>query len=138
MVPTKEISRVVLERFASYESGDPFRVTNVYADDAEYWDTACPARLKGKQAVSRYLSGFLDSFDLRFAILEEHRLEVRDAAIVLWQCAARRRVPEHRANTDLVMQRGMSLIEVRDGLVSRDEAYMDLASLEPLLADATA
>lgn len=138
MLPTKEISRVVLERFASHESGDPIRVANAYADDAEYWDTACPERLKGREAVSRHLRGFLERFDVRFSILEEHRLEGRDAAMVMWHCAARRRLPGKQASADLVMQRGMSLIEVRDGLVTRDEAYMDLASLQPLLADPTA
>jgi len=66
---------------------------------------------QGQDAVSQYLSGFLESFDVRFAILEEHRLEGRDAAIVLWQCAARRRLPEQQASKSLVMQRGMSLIE---------------------------
>ncbi|MES2631344.1 MAG: nuclear transport factor 2 family protein [Pseudomonadota bacterium] len=135
-LPTKEISRVIQERFAAYESGDPARVMGVYSDDAAYWDTKCPARMQGREALAKYLSGFLGNFDLRYAMLEEHRLQGRDAAIVLWECAVRRRLPDGELSAQLVMQRGMTLLEVRDGLVSRDEAYMDLASLDPLLAQA--
>ena len=138
MLPTKEISRVVQERFAAFESGDTVRVMALYADEAEYWDTKCPARVRGKVALARHLSTFLGNFDLRYALLEEHRLQDRDAAIVLWECAVRRRLPTGGPGVDLVMQRGMTLLQVRDGLVSRDEAYMDLASLEPLLANANA
>lgn len=137
-LPTKEISRVVQERFAAYESGDHARVMGIYIDDAQYWDTKCPDRMRGRAALAKYLSGFLDSFDLRYAMLEEHRLQGRDAVIVLWECAVRRRLPAGGLGVDLVMQRGMTLLEVSDGLVSRDEAYMDLASLDPLLAQAAA
>lgn len=137
-LPTKEISRVIQERFAAFESGDHARVMGLYTDDAAYWDTKCPARMQGRAALAKYLSGFLDKFDLRYAMLEEHRLEGRDAAIVLWECAVRRRLPAGGLGTELVMQRGMTLIEVEDGLVSRDEAYMDLASLDPLLVQAAA
>jgi ketosteroid isomerase-like protein len=134
MLPTKEISRIVQERFAAYESGDPVRVIEVYADEVAYWDTQCAERVKGKKAVGQHLSKFLQSFDVRYALLEEHRLHGQDAAIVLWECAVRRRLPAGAASADLVMQRGMSLLQIRDGLIARDEAYMDLASLSPLLA----
>ncbi|MDQ2735264.1 MAG: nuclear transport factor 2 family protein [Pseudomonadota bacterium] len=138
MLPTKEISRLVQARFTGHESGDPIQVMNVYADEVEYWDTQCPERVKGKEGVARHLTTFLKNYDVRYALLEEHRLEGRDAAIVLWQCAVRRRLSEGRDGSAIVMQRGMSLLEVRDGLISRDEEYMDLASLQPLLAIATA
>ena len=133
MLPTKEISRIVQERFAAYETGDPVKVIGVYAENVAYWDTQCPAHVQGKRALGQYLSKFLQNFDLRYALLEEHRLDGQDAAIVLWQCAVRRRLPAGASSADLVMQRGMSLLQVRDGLISRDEAYMDLASLSPLL-----
>ena len=133
MLPTKEISRIVQERFAAYEAGDPARVVDVYADEVEYWDTKCSARVKGKKALAEHLSRFLQNFVVRYALLEEHRLDGQDAAIVLWECAVRRRLAAGAASTDLVMQRGMSLLQVCDGLISRDEAYMDLASLDPLL-----
>ena len=130
----KEISRIVQERFAAYEAGDPLRVIDVYADEVEYWDTKCSARVKGKKALAEHLSTFLKNFVVRYALLEEHRLDGQDAAIVLWECAVRRRLPEGEASADLVMQRGMSLLQISDGLIARDEAYMDLASLSPLLA----
>lgn len=134
MVPTKEISRLVQERFAAWEAGDPGRVVALYTDDAEHWDTQCAARLRGREALGAHISKFLATFDVRYSLLEEHRLDGQDAAIVLWECAVRRRLPAGRASAELVMQRGMSLLRVRDGLIARDEAYADLASLDLLRA----
>jgi ketosteroid isomerase-like protein len=136
MLPTKEISRVAQARFAAYETGDPVSVMDVYSDDVEYWDTATPERLSGKTALAGHLGRFLARFDVCYALLEEHRLEGRDAAIVLWECAVRRRLPDGGAGKELLMQRGMNLVEVADGRVSRDESYMDLASLDRLLETA--
>src|SRR5215212_4889833 len=133
MLPAKEISRIVQERFAAYESGDPIKVIDIYADGVEYWDTQCATRVEGKKALGEHLSKFLRNFDVRYALLEEHRLDGQDAAIILWECAVRRRLPAGAASTELVMQRGMNLLQVRDGLISRDESYMDLASLALLL-----
>ena len=133
MLPTKEISSIFQDRFDAYDAGDPIRVIDVYADEVEYWDTKCSARVKGKKALAEHLSTFLKKFVVRYALLEEYRLDGQDAAIVLWECAVRRRLAAGAASTDLVMQRGMSLLQVRDGLISRDEGYMDLASLDPLL-----
>ena len=138
MLPTKEISRVVQERFATYETGDPARVMGIYSDAVEYWDTKCPARVEGKDALGRYLLAFLTDFDVRYALVEEHRLDGQDAAIVLWQCAVRRRLPAGGLSEDVVMLRGMNLLQIRDGLVCRDEAYMDLASLDALRSSAKA
>lgn len=135
MLATKDISRAVQERFAAYSTGDPAKVMAVYSDDVSYWDTKTPGTgAKGPDAVARHVRAFLERFDVRYAILEEHRLEGRDAAIVLWECAVRRRMPDGGLGRDLVMQRGMNLLEVREDRVCREESYMDLASLEQLFA----
>jgi ketosteroid isomerase-like protein len=138
MLPTKEISRLVQERFSRFESGDPARVMDVYSDAVEYWDTKCPSRLQGKRALGQHLSAFLADFDVRYALLEEHRLDGQDAAIVLWECAVRRRLPQGALSDDMVMQRGMNLLQVADGQVCRDEVYMDLAALDALRSNAKA
>lgn len=135
MTPTKEISKVIQDRFAAYETGDPGRVMAIYSDDVSYWDTQTPGRgASGREAVHRHVTAFLERFDVRYAVLEEHRLAGQDAAIVLWECSVRRRLPGGALSRDLVMQRGMNLLGVRDALVCREESYMDLASLERLFA----
>jgi ketosteroid isomerase-like protein len=132
MLPTKEINRITQERFAAYESGDASRVATLYAENAEYWDTKTGGRLRGKGEVHRHVHHFLEAFDVRYAVLEEHRLEGRNAAIVLWECAVRRRQPGGTLGRDLLMQRGMNLLEIEDGLIAREESYMDRAALDRL------
>jgi ketosteroid isomerase-like protein len=132
MLPTKEINRATLSRFQSYDSSDVHTVLEIYTDDAQYWDTKASSGIRGKADLQKYLTGFFARFHTRFAILEEHRLEGLDGAIVLWECAVRRRLPEGGLSEELIMQRGMNLLLVRDARICRDECYMDLGSLDQL------
>jgi ketosteroid isomerase-like protein len=132
MLPTKEINHATSRRFEAYESGDVQAVLAMYTDDAKYWDTKTSSGISGKHELQQYLSEFLSRFHTRFAILEEHRLEGLDGAIVLWECAVRRRLSQGELSKELIMQRGMSLLLVRDAQICRDECYMDLASLDSL------
>jgi ketosteroid isomerase-like protein len=136
MLPTKEISKAIQRRFEVHETGDLPELLSLYTEDATYWDTK--GSVKGRVELGRYFGEFFKRFHTRFAILEEHRLDGQDAAIVLWECAVRRRMPDGSLSAELVMQRGMNLCGVRDGHISRDESYMDLASLEKLFAPVTA
>jgi ketosteroid isomerase-like protein len=131
---TKEISATVRERFDAYQSGDAARVMALYTDSVGYWDTKCAERISGRAAVGKKVSELLGRFDLQYALLEEHRLEGRDAAIVLWEAAVRKRDGEGAPGRRIVMQRGMSILEVKDGAIARDEAYIDLASLDQQFA----
>jgi ketosteroid isomerase-like protein len=137
MLPTKAINRATERRFKAFESGDLAQVLDIYTDDAEYWDTKAKTGVKGKVELARYFGEFFSRFDTRFAVLEEHRLEGQDSAIVLWECAVRRRLLDGTLSHALVMQRGMNLCVVKDDKISRDESYMDLASLDCLLEAAT-
>jgi ketosteroid isomerase-like protein len=135
MLPTKEITRIAQERFGAFESGDPVRAASLYADEAVYWDTRTPGGVRGRAQLHGHFQRFLGAFDVRYAVLEEHRLEGRDAAIVLWECAVRPRTAGGAPGAALLMQRGMNLLEMQgSGLISREESYMDLASLDALLA----
>ena len=134
MLPTKEISRATERRFEAYDSGELDQVLSAYTDDIAYWDTKTKSGIKGKADLQRYLGEFFSRFDTRFAVLEEHRLKGIDGAIVLWECAVRRRLPGGVLSTGLVMQRGMDLFLVRAAQICRDESYMDLASLDTLFA----
>ncbi|VTU45543.1 Ketosteroid isomerase-related protein (plasmid) [Variovorax sp. SRS16] len=138
MLPTKEIGRATARRFEAYESGDLARILDIYTDDAVYWDTKAGKGIKGKADLTRHFADFFGRFHTRFAVLEEHRLEGQDAAIVLWQCAVRRRMPDGALGEQIVMQRGMNLCALRGDRVCRDESYMDLASLEALFESAAA
>ncbi|MBG9388068.1 nuclear transport factor 2 family protein [Caenimonas aquaedulcis] len=136
MLPTKEISRIAQERFAAFESGDAARAVALYADEAKYWDTKTPGGVNGKAGLHGHFARFLQAFDVRYALLEEHRLEGRNASIVLWECAVRGRGADGAPGEGLVMQRGMNLFEMSGGLITREESYMDLASLDRLLTPA--
>ena len=138
MLPTKEINQATERRFKAYESGDLAQVLDAYTEDAVYWDTKAKSGMKGTVELTRYFSEFLSRFHTRFAILEEHRLEGQDAAIVLWECAVRRRMAGGVLSHDLVMQRGMNLCVVEGDRISRDESYTDLASLDVLFETAEA
>ncbi|HVZ44208.1 MAG TPA: nuclear transport factor 2 family protein [Ramlibacter sp.] len=130
MLSTKEIGATVRERFEAYQSGDAAKVMALYTDDVGYWDTSCAERIRGRAAVGKQVSELLGRYDLQFALLEEHRLEGRDAAIVLWEAAVRRRDGSQAPGRRLVMLRGMSILEVKGDSICRDEAYIDLASLD--------
>lgn len=133
MMSTKEISAIAQNRFAAYEAGSASAVLGLYAEDCQYWDTRSGGRLSGRAALAEHVGRLLGRFDMRFALLEEHRLEGRDATILLWECAVRRRLPDGKPGDALLMQRGMNLIEINDGLIARDESYMDLAALDQLV-----
>ncbi len=132
---TKDIQQATKRCFEAYESGDVEAVLDHCTDDVQYWDTLSGGVIRGKDALRPYLADLLGRFDTCYAVLEEHRLEGRDAAMVMWQCAARRR-GDTSPRQKLTMQRGMNLCEFRDGLLSRTESYMDLAALERDLAPA--
>ncbi len=136
MLPTKEISKLLAQRFVAHETGDIAQVMPLYTEDAEYWDTKTGTGVKGKAALSAHFSAFFNRFCLRFAILEEHRLEDQDAAIVLWECAVRRRLDDGSPGDQIVMQRGMNICVFKGEEIRRDESYMDLASLDQLLVSA--
>lgn len=129
MLTTKEVSQIVQERFAAWAAGDPQRVLDLYHEEARYWDTRAEAGLAGRAALARHLGPLLRDFDMQFALLEEHRLLGRDAAIALWECAVRRRDADGQAGQDLLLQRGMNILEIRDGRIVRDECYNDAAAL---------
>jgi steroid delta-isomerase-like uncharacterized protein len=134
MLPTKEVSRIVQERFSSFEAGDMARVLALYADDASFWDTKSAGRMSGKAELAGYLGNLLKRFSLRYALLEEHRLDGQDGAIALWECALRRRRDDGTPAEDLLLQRGMNIIQLKDGLICREESYADMAMLERLAA----
>lgn len=135
MLSTKEVNRIVQERFAAWADGPLARVLDLYHDEARYWDTRTPDAVVGKAGLARHLGALMEDFDLRFALLEEHRLEGRDAAIALWECAVRRRDADGRAGQALLLQRGMNILEIRDGLIVRDECFNDAAALQALPAN---
>jgi uncharacterized protein (TIGR02246 family) len=137
MLSTKEVNQLVKQRFDAWAQGDPVRVLDLYHEDARYWDTRHPQGLKGKAALAAHLKQVLGSFDMKFALLEEHRLTDRDAAIALWECAVRPRGEDGKAGQALMLQRGMNILEIRDGLIVRDECYNDAAALGQLLSPQT-
>ena len=137
MLTTRDIQRATQRCFDAYETGDPDAVLETCTEDIAFWDTESEGVLKGREAVRSHLARLLGRFDMRFVVLEEHRLEGRDAAMVMWQCALRRRDAAGRPGEALVMQRGMKLFEVRGDRISRDESYMDIRHAERALAEAT-
>ncbi len=133
MLSTKEVSQIVQERFSAWQKGDLATTIDLYHDDVRYWDTQTGNGINGKAALTEHAGRFLRDFDVHYAILEEHRLEGQDAAIALWESAVRPRKQDGAAGAELMMQRGMSILYIQDGLIIRDECYNDLAALSGLI-----
>lgn len=133
MMTIKEVRQAVQDRFKAYEAGDPAGVLALYDEDFDYWDMQSSGRIRERGALAAHLGEFLRTYDIRYVLLEEHRLEGQDAAIVLWNCAIRRRSPDGAPGANLAFQRGMNLLQLRDGLIARDESYMDLAAISRLV-----
>ncbi|MEZ2391917.1 nuclear transport factor 2 family protein [bacterium RCC_150] len=92
-----------------------------YTDDVVYNDPACRGRIHGKDDLRRYLRKFMQKWDMQFRVLEDRRIEGANAQVCLWEADIRLR----DSDGPTITQAGMDIIHVRDGQLSRDEAFMD-------------
>ncbi|HZP15826.1 MAG TPA: nuclear transport factor 2 family protein [Nocardioides sp.] len=92
-----------------------------YTDDVVYQDPGTQGQIHGKADLRRYLTKFLQKWDMRFRVIEDRRIVGADAQVCLWEVDIRLR----DGSGAMITQPGMDIIHVRGGQLSRDEAFMD-------------
>ncbi len=123
-----EIFALTERCITAWNDGDPEAILSTYSDDVVYRDPALDRPILGKADLRRYVGAFLRAWDMRFDVTENRRLAGADAQVCLWLARVRRR----DGTGPTVTVPGIEIIHIREGLLCRDEGYMDLAPLLPL------
>ncbi|MEO8297113.1 MAG: nuclear transport factor 2 family protein [Burkholderiales bacterium] len=132
MLPTKEIAATARRCLDAWEAGRVDDLLAHYTEDVVYSDTRTKGKIQGKPALRRYLGKLLGRYDLKFFLVEGHRIEGHDGESMLWECVYRRRLPGGGLSNTIVQQRGISLCMVDGDQVKRHEAFIDLSVLDKL------
>jgi ketosteroid isomerase-like protein len=120
------------EKFlGAWNTQDVDRVLSCYTDDLEYRDPNTRGAVRGTEAMRRYLSKLLTSWQMHWSLREAHLFDDRRGCAVLWHATFRRPGSDTPIEID-----GMDFVEVRGGRIARNEVCFDRAQLAPLLAAA--
>lgn len=117
----EEIFAATANCIAAWNSLDLEATLATYTDDVVYSDPGTCGRIHGKDDLRRYLTKFLEKWDMQFRVLEDRRLDGANAQVCLWEVDIRLR----DGDGPRITVPGMDIIHVRDGQLSRDEAFMD-------------
>ena len=127
MLTDQEIFKATRNCIDAWHTLDVEKTLATYTDDVIYRDPKTSGKILGKDALRSYLRKFFKVWDMRFTVTEEHRLAGLDGQLVMWDCDI-----TSRASGEMKTVSGMDICMVRDGQLSRDEAYMDTAVLSLL------
>lgn len=125
----EEIFAATRKCIDAWNTLDVDAVLETYTDDIVYRDAGTGGTIEGKDALRRYLTRFLNVWDMQFRVVEDRRIAGSDAQVCVWDVDIRRR------GTDgpVVTERGMDIIHVRGEQLCRDEAFMDRVGLKTVL-----
>ncbi len=132
MLSDKDIIAATKRCYDAWETGNAAAIVDSYTDDVVYSDMKAVGRIIGGENLRRYITRFVQRYDIKFRVTEEHRLKDVDGLATIWEAAIRPRDAEGRIMTQLVMTRGFDIVMVRGDKVSRDEAYWDHTAIERL------
>ncbi len=121
LLSDEEIFGATLNCIAAWNTLDLETTLATYTDDVVYQDPGTRGRIYGKDDLRRYLTKFMRKWEMTFRVLEDRRIEGANAQVCLWEVDIRQRGGDGPTLT----QPGMDIIHVRDGQLSRDEAFMD-------------
>ena len=99
-----------------------------YHEEVVYRDPGTNGRIEGRAALRRYLTKFFDIWEMIFHVTEDRRIAGSNAQVCLWDVEIKRK----GSTGPTITCSGMDIIHVRDGVLSRDEAFMDRMPLQPL------
>jgi hypothetical protein len=113
----------------AWTGNDPERLASFYAEDAFYSDPAIPDGVRGREALTEYFRALLSRFpDWEWTHRGATPLE--GGFLSRWQA----RIPIG----DTVLEcDGVCTVELRDGLISRNEVFFDRSELLAAVAEAT-
>lgn len=127
MLTDQEIFKATRDCIAAWNTLDLEGTLATYTDDVTYRDPKTSGKIIGKDALRSYLRKFFRVWNMQFRVTEEYRLAGLDGQMVMWDCDI-----SPRDGGEMRTVSGMDICMVRNGQLSRDEAYMDTAVLDEL------
>ena len=127
-LPTKAITQIVTELVEAWNAHNPERVAALYAQTHEGTDVGVANPLRGPEAVRQMVTRYLGAFpDLEFT--EQETIVQGQRAALMWQARGTHRgplmnIPATNRRTEM---RGMSLLTVEDGKITRETSIWDVA-----------
>jgi hypothetical protein len=112
----------------AWTGNDPERLASFYTEDCFYSDPAVPEGVQGKEALSRYFGALLARFpDWRWSNVRA--TPIRDGFLNHWHA----RIP---VGSTVLECEGVCTVELRDGLIARNQVYFDRSELLAAIAEA--
>jgi len=125
---TKSVARLVTELVEAWNAHDPERVAALYAQAYEGMDVGEASPQRGPQAVRQMVARYLGAFpDLEFT--EQETIVQGQRAALMWKARGTHRgplmnIPATNRPTEI---RGMSLLTVEEGKITREASIWDVA-----------
>ncbi|MEI5997909.1 ester cyclase [Paraburkholderia bengalensis] len=124
-------SSSLIEKFLTGWSNDLPALMTLFTEDVAYHDKPLQAELSGKEELKNFAQAFFDAFpDIRFSLAAPAVLAENRAAFE-WNVTGthKGRLLDIPASNRAIDFMGVSVMEFRDGLISRTIDYWDLATL---------
>lgn len=126
------LERLLDEWGAAWTAADPNRLLPIFTDDVVYEDVTFGAVNKGQDALRKFATDFFDAFP-------GNVFEVKSRFVSsdgkwgsvewLWRGRQTKDLPGLPATNTAFELRGASVMEFRDGKISRNSDYWDLETL---------
>jgi SnoaL-like domain len=112
----------------AWTGNDPERLASFYADDCFYSDPAVPEGIEGKEALLEYFRPLLASFpDWKWT--NTGATPIPGGFINRWHAS----IP---VGPTTIEADGVCTVELRDGLIARNEVFFDRSELLAAIAEA--
>jgi len=129
MVTTEHLFDVVERCTRRWDQRDIEGVLSSYSSGVVYREPGAGIACDGRDALRSYLLQYFATFDSRWIIKEQHRLEGQNAVVAFWEMIVwRPGAPESKLTT-----KGMDMLTIVGDEIVSDIVYFDRTQLQPLL-----
>lgn len=101
----------------AWTGNDPEKLAGFYTDDAFYADPGIPRGVQGKAALLEYFRRLLARYPA-WTWTQERAVPLEDGFLNFWKA----QIPEKER---AVVLRGVCMVQLRDGLIYRNEVFFD-------------
>jgi hypothetical protein len=112
----------------AWTGNDPERLASFYSDDCFYSDPAVPDGIEGKEALRRYFAALLGGFP-DWVWANTGAIPIPGGFLNRWHAS----IP---VGGTVIECDGVCTVELRDGLIARNEVYFDRSALLAAIAEA--
>lgn len=109
----------------AWTGNDPARLVSFYSDDAFYADPAIPGGVRGREALLAYFSKLL-ALNPRWVWTHRGSVPIQDGFLNRWHAS----IP---VGERTVEAEGVCTVQLRDGLIYRNEVHFDRSELLSVL-----